>query len=191
MSLAVRPPDGFADIADLFGPNGANSGCWCTWWRLSNKDWQAAGRTERRSRLEGAVRDGEPVGLLAYEDSRPVGWVAVAPRAAYPRLVASRTLGPADPDEPGVWSVSCFFIHRDRRRSGVAHALLTGAVGYARQHRASTVEGYPVDTTGVKRASGDLFTGTVGLFTRAGFTEHARPATGSRIVMRKRLRGSR
>jgi hypothetical protein len=26
-----------------------------------------------------------------------------------------------------VWSVTCFFIHRDHRRSGVAHALLAGA----------------------------------------------------------------
>jgi GNAT superfamily N-acetyltransferase len=194
MSFAVRPvaAGGFADIAALFGENGANSGCWCTWWRLSNKDWHAAAKAGRRALLEGAVCSGEPVGLLAYAgDGSPVGWVSVAPRGAYPRIEKSRTLRPADPHEPGVWSVTCFFIHRDHRRSGVAHALLAGAVRLAKQHGASTVEGYPVDTAGARRAAGDLFTGTVGLFTRAGFTEHARPATGSRVVMRRRLTGSR
>ena len=121
-------------------------------------------------------------GVLAYEGGSPVGWVAVAPRRAYPRLLRSTTLHLAPDDEPGVWSVTCFYIHRRHRRSGVAAALLAAAVDYA---AGTVVEGYPVDTGGDKRPSGDLFTGTVPLFTRAVFHVHDRPAGGRRVVMRR------
>jgi hypothetical protein len=68
----------------------------------------------------------------------------------------------------------------------VAGALLDAAVGYARGEGAAVLEGYPVDTAaGRMPAAAELYTGTVDLFTRAGFTEHAHPATGRRVVMRR------
>jgi GNAT superfamily N-acetyltransferase len=105
-------------------------------------------------------------------------------RDRYPRL--TRLVG-APTVEPGVWSVSCFYIHRRHRRVGVAAALLAAAVDYARAHGAGAVEGYPVDTAGARRPSGDLFTGTAGLFAAAGFRVHSRPPTGKRIVVRLSL----
>ena len=181
MNIVPLTPDRFADLERLFGPNGANSGCWCMWWRVAAKDWQAA---DNRAAIAGIVGRGEPVGLLAYDADEPVGWTAVAPRPAYPRLLRSQTLRLAPADEPGVWSVTCFYIHRRYRRKGVAAALLDAAVAHAETQGTTAVEGYPVDTAGERRPSGDLFTGTVPLFARAGFHEHARPATGRRIVMR-------
>ncbi|HEU0238963.1 MAG TPA: GNAT family N-acetyltransferase [Micromonosporaceae bacterium] len=97
----------------------------------------------------------------------------------------STTIAPTDPDEPGVWSVSCFFIGRKHRRAGLAHALLDAAVGWAAEHGARVVEGYPVETGGVRSASGDYFTGTVGQFKRAGFAAQPNPNPGKRIVMRR------
>jgi hypothetical protein len=38
---------------------------------------------------------------------------------------------------------------------------------------------------GARRSSGDLYTGTVPPFARAGFVEYRRPPTGSRVVMRR------
>jgi GNAT superfamily N-acetyltransferase len=187
MNIVPVTPDRFPDLARLFGPNGANSGCWCMWWRIPAKDWTAAGNAGNRAALAAAVDRGEPVGLLAYEADDPVGWTAVAPRAAYHRLLRSQTLRLAPADEPGVWSVTCFYIHRRHRRGGVAAALLDAAVAHARVQGATAVEGYPVDTGGDRRPSGDLFTGTVPLFTRAGFREHTRPPTGKRIVVRLSL----
>jgi GNAT superfamily N-acetyltransferase len=174
----------FPDLVRLFGPNGANSGCWCMWWRVPAKEWTANGNAGNRAALHEAVRGGEPVGLLAYDGGDPVGWTAVAPRTAYPRLLRSPTLKLAPADEAGVWSVTCFYIHRKHRRQGVALALLAAAVEQARAGGATVVEGYPVDTGGDRRPSGDLYTGTVALFTRAGFRIHARPASGRRVVMR-------
>jgi GNAT superfamily N-acetyltransferase len=186
MTLDIRPvsPRGFDDIAALFGPNGANSGCWCMWWRVTGREWSASGSAANRAAFEAVVRSGQPAGLLAYENGTPVGWCAVAPRTAYPRLLRSPTLRLAEPEDPGVWAVTCFFIDRHHRREGVSRALLTAAVEHAVHSGATVVEGYPVNTAGARRPSGELFTGTVGLFAAAGFSEYARPATGRRLVMR-------
>jgi GNAT superfamily N-acetyltransferase len=180
-------PERLDDVVTLFGPNGANSGCWCMWWRMPHKDWTALGKDGRRAAFTDVARSRAPVGLLGYAGDQPAGWAAVAPRSAYPRVLRSRTLGPADETEPGVWSVNCFFINRYHRRTGLGGALLAAAVDYAAEQGAGALEGYPVDTATGKRSSGDLYTGTVSQFTRAGFTEHARPPTGSRVIMRHPL----
>jgi GNAT superfamily N-acetyltransferase len=177
----------WADLVTLFGPNGANSGCWCMWWRVPAKEWTANGNAGNRTAFEAVVRRGEPAGLLAYDEGTPVGWAAVGPRSAYPRLLRSQTLA-LQRDQPGIWSVNCFYIDRNHRRRGVAAALLAAAVGYARDG-GTAVEGYPVDPAGERRPSGDLFTGTVTLFSAAGFTVHSRPSGGRRVVMRRRISG--
>jgi GNAT superfamily N-acetyltransferase len=194
MTLSIEPLDHerWDDLAALFGRGGANSGCWCMWWRLSAKDWSAgAGAAARdpvhgnRAAFEDVVAGGEPTGLLAYDDGASVGWCAVAPRSAYPRLLRSTTIAPLDPDEVGVWSVSCFFIKRSHRAHGLGHALLAAAVDWATEQGASVVEGYPVETDGARRGSGDFFTGTVRQFERAGFAREPRSSTGRRVVMRR------
>lgn len=191
-ALTIEPltQERWPDLCALFGRGGANSGCWCMWWRLPAAGWSAgAGAAARepggnREAFEHVVAGGEPVGLLAYREGAPVGWCAVAPRAAYPRLLRSRTVAPLAPDEPGVWSITCFFINRTHRGAGVGHALLAAAVAWAKERGATTVEGYPVDAGGVRSAAGDFFTGTVSQFAQAGFTSQPRPKSGKRIVMR-------
>jgi GNAT superfamily N-acetyltransferase len=173
------------DLERLFGPNGASSGCWCMWWRVSATQWAERSGDGNHTAFVSTVDSGEPVGLLAYAGDEPVGWVAVAPRSRYPRLLRSTTLGLQPADEPGVWSVTCFYIHRRHRRAGVAATLLPAAVEYAAAQGARVVEGYPVDTGGARRACAELFTGTVALFRGAGFQVHHRPTTGRRVVMRR------
>jgi GNAT superfamily N-acetyltransferase len=184
VAIEVRPvgPGQWKDVERLFGPSGAYSGCWCMWWRVPSKQFAANGNAGNKSGLREVVGKGEPVGLLAYEAGEPVGWMALAPREAYPRVQRSRALKHRT-EEAGVWAVTCFFIDRTKRRTGVAAALLDAAAGYARDGGASIVEGYPVDTEEGKAA--DLFTGTVNLFARAGFAVHERPATGRRVIMRR------
>jgi GNAT superfamily N-acetyltransferase len=188
VNVTPLTPACWDDLTTLFGTNGANSGCWCMWWRVPAKEWTANGNAGNRTAFEDTVRRGEPVGLLAYEEGAPVGRVALAPRSAYPRLLRSRTLA-LQGDEPDLWSVTCFYIHRNHRRGGVAAALLDAAVTHAATNGATAVEGYPVDTEGERRPSGDLFTGTVTLFAGAGFTVHSGQSAGRRVVMRRRISG--
>ena len=169
MRVVELTPETWPSLEELFGPNGAQSGCWCTWFFQSSAEMGANGSAGNKELLRSRVRSGVPVGLLALDDDRPVGWVAVAPRLGYPRLARSKVAAPVDEDLTDVWSVTCFFIHRTARRRGLGSVLLEHAVRYAKEHGARSVEGYPVDTGGAKKGSGDLFHGTVGMFTDAGF----------------------
>ncbi|ALG13638.1 GNAT family N-acetyltransferase [Kibdelosporangium phytohabitans] len=155
----------------LFGPRGAVQGCWCMFFRLAGADFRQNSGEANRQAAQDLARSGEPVGLLAMDGDVAVGWVAVAPRSDYQRLTRSVVAAPPDPGEDltGVWSVTCFFIHRTARRRGVGAELLDGAVRYATKHGARIVEAYPVDTKGARASSGDLYHGTLSMFLDAGF----------------------
>jgi GNAT superfamily N-acetyltransferase len=112
-----------------------------------------------------------------------VGWCAVAPRDAYPRILRSPVLRPLD-DAPACWAIVCFYFVRDERRGGVAAALLEAAVAYAAEHGATTVEGYPKDTAGATRHANEMFVGSMSMFTEAGFTEAGRRSP-TRPIMRR------
>ena len=55
------------------------------------------------------------------------------------------------------------------RGRGISHALLEGAVEFARDHGAPVIEGYPVDNRGEKVDLTMAYVGTSALFKRAGF----------------------
>jgi GNAT superfamily N-acetyltransferase len=175
--------DRWDDLVQLAGDNGFYSGCWCTWWQTTSKEWDQLGARERRARLERAVEDGDVPGLLAYRDGEPVGWVRVGPRDEHPRMQRSPKLKPVD--ETPAWVVSCFVVRRDARRQGVGGALLAAAVRHARQRGAKVIEGVPIDPAGRSAASADLFTGTAAMFESVGFVEIAR--RGGRPVLRRRV----
>ena len=188
--VVVRPATlaRWGDLVRLFGPRGACAGCWCQWARKSHADFRRdAGAVNRRS-LRKLVASGEPPGLLAYLGGTVVGWCAVAPREAYVRLAGSRVLAPVDARP--VWSAPCFFVAKEARGRGVTVALLRAAADYAASHGADTIEGYPLDTRGVRTPAAFAWWGLAPAFSRAGFREVARRSP-TRPIMRRRLRPAR
>jgi GNAT superfamily N-acetyltransferase len=181
--IAALSPDRWPDLEQLFGERGASSGCWCMWWRVAAKEWEQAAGEGNRESFRGVVTDGPPPGLLAYHQGRPVGWVAVAPREEYPRLNRSPKLKPVD-DEP-VWSVTCFYIDRMFRGTGVAGTLLAAAVDHARDSGATLLEGYPIDPGAGTVTNASAYTGVLDMFRAAGFDEIAR--RGGRPILRRTL----
>lgn len=186
----VRPvtPERWPELAAFFGPNGAYSNCWCAWFRQSSGDFrQGCQDGGNRALLERLTAEGALPGLLAYENDQPVGWLSIAPREQFSRILRSRYLRPDPDDIDQVWSAVCFWVPRAHRGKGVARTLLAAAVEHARDGGAMAVEGYPVDPAGARKSPPSIFTGTVDLFTDAGFTIHrsARPGT-NRVVMRRR-----
>ncbi|HLF27309.1 MAG TPA: GNAT family N-acetyltransferase [Anaerolineae bacterium] len=169
------------DLETLFGPRGAVGGCWCLWWRLKRSEFsQKAGAGNRRM-FKQIVKSGAAPGILAYAGGQPIGWVAVAPREAYPVLDRSPTLKRVD-DQP-VWSVTCFFVARSYRRQGVTVALLKAAVEYARRRGAQIVEGYPIEPKRESVPDPWVFTGLAAAFRKAGFVEVLRRSE-TRPIMR-------
>jgi GNAT superfamily N-acetyltransferase len=189
--IEVRPltADRWPDLVELFGPSGAFSNCWCTWWRQTGAEFtsgiaqRGAGNKALLGELTAADR--RP-GLIAYRDEQPVGWISIAPRPEYGRVIRSPSIGPGrkNPEsaDAGVWSIVCFWMPRKERGKGIAMALLRAAVEHARESGARVLEGYPVDTAGERHPQSSVFTGTLAMFTRVGFTEVERRAEGRPIV---------
>lgn len=186
--IEVHPagPDRWEDVERVLGPRGAYGGCWCMFFRLTGREFEARTGAPNRESLRELVTDGKrPPGVLAYVDSEPVGWCAVAPRPDYPRILRSPVNKPApddDPADPAVWSVTCFYVQRAHRRSGVARELLAAAADLAAGHGARIIEAYPNDASPQAHPL-SVYMGTPDLFRAAGFTEHLR-RTDRRSIMR-------
>jgi GNAT superfamily N-acetyltransferase len=190
VEVTVRPVTAkrWDDFVAFAGPSGLYSGCWCTYFRRKGSDFEDGCRNKgagNRQFLSAFTHAGGVPGLLGYgDDGEPVGWVSVGPRDDFGRILRSPKLRPADHrGDEEVWSIVCFYIARSARRTGVATALLEAASSYAIDQGADVVEAYPVDTAGARRPSAELYTGTVDLFRRAGFTEAFRRSP-RRPVMR-------
>lgn len=186
MPETIRPVTAarWRDLERLFGPRGAYSNCWCMYWRVRHRDFRSFSPQERKAGLRSWVRSGAEPGLLAYRGGKPVGWCALAPRSEYAALRTSRKLKPVD-DTPGVWSITCYFVAKEHRRSGVMRALLEAATRHARRKGARVVEGYPIVADSLSGCAG--YTGLVPVYKKAGFRIVARPSPAMR-VMRKALR---
>jgi GNAT superfamily N-acetyltransferase len=164
--------DNFQDFETLFGPRGACAGCWCTFWKLPASDYERLRGDGARQVQRSFVDQGIVPGILAYDDGVVAGWVAVEPRAEYPRLARSRVLKPVDNAE--VWSVTCFFTAKKHRRKGVTVELLLEAIKYITKKGGKIVEGYPVEPKGLISPAPFVFTGLPAAFKKAGFVEVAR-----------------
>ena len=196
IDLDVHPltPARMKDLASLFGQGGDPKWCWCSFFRIRNVDFQSATEATNRKVLESAVKttaaDGRAPGLVAYRDGEPIGWVSLGPRDDYDRLKHSKVLAPID-DKP-VWSIVCFVVSKSARKQEVARALLGAAMDYAREHGATLLEGYPVETDGRRLPAADAYKGTVGMFERAGFRvverRQANRTTPMRPIVRRRVR---
>ena len=179
------------DLQAVFGPRGDASRCWCQRYKMQPREsWASVGADELAFRLRAQTDCGHPEsdatsGLVAYLDGEPVGWCAVEPRTAYPRLLRNTRVPwdgrEEDKADNGVWAVTCFVTRTGFRRRGVSRALARAAVDFARQRGARALEGYPMTRKDVML--GELHVGTRDAFAAAGLTEVARP-TIRRAVMR-------
>ena len=57
--------------------------CSCMRWRMKSAEYQRSTKEDRVAALDCLIRDGAPVGVLAYMDGEPVGWCSIAPRETY------------------------------------------------------------------------------------------------------------
>jgi GNAT superfamily N-acetyltransferase len=142
------------------------------WWRLPRSKFKEGKGEGNRRAMKKLVNSGVVPGILAYERDRAVGWCAIAPRDQFPGLDRSRVLARVDA-EP-VWSITCFFVARDRRHTGITEALIRESVRYARAKGARIVEAYPVEPAVKGIADASAFTGLASAFVNAGFTEAVR-----------------
>ena len=169
------------DFEKLFGDKGACAGCWCMYWRLKQSVLDAQKGNGNKRAIKKIIGSGKIPGILAYSESEPIGWCSVAPREDFSRLDNSRILKPVD--EKSVWSVVCFFIHKDHRKKGLSTALLNAAKKFVKSSGGKILEGYPVEPKKDKMPDAFAWTGISSAFQSAGFKEVARRSE-TRPIMR-------
>jgi hypothetical protein len=188
----VRPltDAGLPDLAELFESNSTTKACWCMWFcspraRVLSRWYTGGNRVE----FENLSRVSDtPIGLVAYTDDEPVGWLSIGPRSRYviatsPRSKIMRNRDPAEDDS--VWLAACFFVRVGQRGQGLTPRLLGAGVEFARASGALALEGWP--RSGSSRRQADLYFGRESIFATAGFEVIDRP-TEARAVMRMDFR---
>jgi GNAT superfamily N-acetyltransferase len=187
----IRDARSFADMRTMVGPKKSldSNVCWCLSYRVPNKLNRELTGAARGEYVENLCRRKVAPGVFAYQGDEVVGWAGVAPRADT-SFASSRKIPHVD-DLP-VWSAWCIRVRPGHRGEGVSHALLAGAVDFARAHGAPAIEGYPVDNGDRKVNQTMAYVGTKALFEKGGFTQAA--VTDSvldgfpRVLMRLDLR---
>ena len=178
-------PARWADLEKLFGDRGACGGCWCTYWIRTHSQFEKHKGSGNKRAFKKRVSAGQELGLIAYAGREPVGWCAFGPRERYVRLANSRILKPID--EQAVWSLVCFFVAKDFRRSGISVELVRAAARHAKKQGARILEGYPVEPKEETMPAAFAWTGLATAFRKAGFKEVLRRSE-TRPIMRKGLR---
>jgi len=180
------------DLAAVFGTADYACRCRCQRFKVVGWVWRDTTQEERDAMQREQTACGEPdapstSGLVAYLDGEPVGWVAVEPRTAYPKLRTSRVPWKGrdeDKDDDGVWAVTCFVVRKSHRGRGLTYPLARAAVDFARARGARALEAYSMITQPGKEITwGELHVGARQVFEEAGFREVTRP-TVRRVVMR-------
>ena len=167
------------DLVKLFDARGGPKNCYCMVFRASAKEAKDRSHRALKLALGRRVRAGTPIGILGYFEGEAVAWCSIAPRTSFRNLGGLEVDG-EDPER--VWSLTCFFVRNDFRRSGVSERLIEAARAHAKKHGARVLEAYPVK----KSSPSYRFMGRVDRFEAAGF-EHVGTAGKRRHVMRRRL----
>ncbi|WP_327715016.1 GNAT family N-acetyltransferase [Streptomyces sp. NBC_00490] len=190
MPIEVRPASVFEDVRAVLGPKSPTANvCWCLSYRIPSKLNNELRGPARGEYVAGLCRAGLPPGVLAYDGDEPVGWAAVAPRS---ETTFARNRKIPHLDDLPVWSLWCVRVRPGHRKQGISHALITGAVDFARAHGAPVIEAYPLDNGDARVDLTMAYAGIRRNFERAGFA-HVADTTSvlaghPRILMRLDLR---
>jgi len=170
--------DAFAGLAEKHSGMGFG-GCWCTWFH--SREGRPEGEKGRPWK-ERLVREGDAHAALVFDGDAAVAWCQYGSPDELPNIHHRKEYEATRADEPPDYRITCIFVDRDYRRSGVAGEALRGALDLIAQAGGGVVEGYPHDTGGKKVSV--LYNGTRSLYERAGFS-YVRPKGMRNCVMRR------
>lgn len=185
MSLRYAPltPELWPVFEPFFAAQSETNNCWCMWWRLPAPEIVARNRDALRAAFRRRVEEGPPPGVVAFDGAVPVGWVQATPRVDVPRFNRGRVSKPAEgSDHERVWALSCFFVAKPYRRSGMMARLAEAACAFAAENGASAVEAAALKPRPELQRS-DGFVGLVPALERAGFRA-VEERSAVRVLMR-------
>ena len=167
--------------------NGVWGGCYCSYFHGDTEQTQEAIR--RADVQEATVTRGSRTRRSSSTATRRSRGASTAVRRAAGHLPSQGVRrGEAN---PAPWRITCFFVDRDHRRTGVAMEALDGALELIAQAGGGEVVSFPNELEPGKRMSSSfLHNVTRAMFEEAGFT-FERQIGKSKTVMRKTVRPAR
>jgi len=155
----------FAALAEKH--HGVWGGCWCCWFHAPvtvNREHSA----ENRAFKQRLVTAGDAHAALVFDGDAAIGWCQYGTPDELPRIYHRKDYDSAPVAGAG-YRITCFFVDRDHRRTGVADEALRGALDLIARAGGGLVEAFPQDTAGRRVSSSFLCGGTRTLFERVGF----------------------
>ena len=179
---AIRPLepttwDAFAALVERNG--GVFGGCWCIGYHTEGVGHTTA--EQNRERKLARVHADETHAALVFDGEEAVGWCQFGTPAELPRIKHRRAYE-EQPPEPADWRITCFYVDRRRRGQGIAAAALDGALELIGSNGGGTCEAITEDTTGREVPGRFLFSASLGLFERYGFTRERQVGKHAWIV---------
>jgi ribosomal protein S18 acetylase RimI-like enzyme len=186
--FVVKPLDArtwplFARLVEADG--GVWGGCWCMAFHPEGVGRSAA---QHRADKEVLVRAGCAHAALVLDGDSCAGWCQFGPPAELPRIKARRVYE-KDAGTPPDWRITCFYVGKGHRRSGVAATALAGALDQIAGRGGGTVESFPEDVEDRRVSGSFLHNGTLAMFEAQGF-ERTRRIGKHRWVVTRHVDGT-
>jgi ribosomal protein S18 acetylase RimI-like enzyme len=172
-----------------FADNPEWATCYCHYYEVPpTLKWVDFDGPANRVAMTARIATGEMEGYLAYDGDEVVGWMNAQP---YQKLRhACARLRIAEPDLPvpphDAAAIVCFVVAPERRRQGIARALLHAGLANLAARGIALVDAFPWNSGADDTKATDHYHGSLSMFTDAGFVPIA--THDSVTVVRKTLR---
>ncbi len=169
----IRPLDAdswpaYAALLDKH--NGAGFGCYCTWFHPRRKDRGIDTEVEGgRPYKEWLVCRGEAHAAVVFGGDVALAWAQYGTPAELPGIHHRKDYDATQQTPPPDYRITCIFVDRNHRRSGLAGVALRGALELIARSGGGVVEGYPQDTGGKKISASFLYNTTRTTYEKEGF----------------------
>ncbi len=178
-ALGPQTWDAFADLAERH--NGVWGGCWCTWFQQypDPTERRELGNREFKRRL---VETGRSHAALVFERDTAIAWAQYGTVAELP-TIHHRKQWEQETTRPPDYRITCLFVDRHHRRTGMAAVAVRGALALIALQGGGLVESYPHDLpTGKKTSASFLYNATRTMYEQLGFS-YLRPKGQGNCVM--------
>ena len=129
--------------------------CYCRYWHFEGNtdDWHdrlfndtVTNETALRDTTRNSEESARGMVARAPDSSAVVGWLNLSRADQLPKLYGQRlyrTLDIFGGDRSGVFTLSCLLVDPEFRKQGVASALISAAIGWARSLGGTAIEAFP------------------------------------------------
>ena len=165
--------------------NGVWGGCYCSYFHGDTAETikrEHDGPTFKQRLID----EGVAHAALVFDGDAAIAWCQYGSPIELPNIYHRKQYD-AGEQHLAPWRITCFFVDRDERRSGVAYEALEGALQLIARAGGGEVISFPNELEPGKRTSSSfLHNGTRAMFEKAGFT-FERHIGKSKTVMRKTI----